>query len=263
MEIERLRKKAAEREAKLQEEKRKAAAEVAAAAGGAATAAAAAAAAAEQEAAPDLRDKLSRTLKVSWHRKVRRVGAARVHLLCAGLLKVCTPISHVWWLLGKGWPEGSDPRSAISPLPCATVLPGPHCIPHGQRRRCALLGDTAYILPPIPLLPPRLQGGEYSVESLRAAFSAHGLVEDVVLREGKKKKGSALVVMASQEGAAAAANSACGDLANPLLVFPFPKVRAWSCLPSAAALTGRPPPAGSFIALPAVSVHIMACCACL
>lgn len=86
--------------------------------------------------------------------------------------------------------------------------------------------------PPLPAPththPPthRWQDGEYTVAQLRAAFAAHGVVEDVVLREGKKRKGSALVVMASREGAASAAASACGDLANPLLVVPFPKVRA-------------------------------------
>jgi hypothetical protein len=75
-----------------------------------------------------------------------------------------------------------------------------------------------------------LQGGEYFAAQLRAVFAAHGLVEDVVIREGKKKKGSALVVMATQEGAASAASSVCGDLANPLLVVPFPKVH-YSCVP--------------------------------
>ncbi len=76
---------------------------------------------------------------------------------------------------------------------------------------------------------PLLQDGEYSVAQLRAAFAGHGVVEDVVLREGKKRKGSALVVMAAQEGAAAAAAAACGDLANPLLVVPLSKVRVRCC----------------------------------
>ncbi len=66
VEIERLRKQAAEREAKLYAEQRKVAGEAAAAA----AAAAGTAAAATQDVAPDLRDKLSRTLKVSWNRKV-------------------------------------------------------------------------------------------------------------------------------------------------------------------------------------------------
>ncbi|GAB4821260.1 hypothetical protein N2152v2_008306 [Parachlorella kessleri] len=134
-EIERLRRQAAEREAKQYAEQRKAAAEVAAAA--AATAASSVpSGAAGQEVPQDLREKLSRTLKVSWNRKE----------------------------------------------------------------------------------------GEYSVAQLRAAFAGHGVVEDVVLRDSKKKKkGTALVVMATQEAAASAAASACGDLANPLLVKPFDK----------------------------------------
>lgn len=69
-----------------------------------------------------------------------------------------------------------------------------------------------------------LQAGDYNVSQLRAAFAGHGVVEDVVLREGKKK-GSALVVMATQEAAAAAAGAVCGDMDNPLLVIPFPKVK--------------------------------------
>lgn len=65
--------------------------------------------------------------------------------------------------------------------------------------------------------------------ALRGAFALHGSVEDVVLREGKKRKGSALVVMATSEGAAAAAGAVCGDMANPLLVVPFPKASwGWS-----------------------------------
>ena len=70
------------------------------------------------------------------------------------------------------------------------------------------------------------QEGDYTVAQLRAAFAGHGLVEDAVLRDSKKKKKcTALVVMATQEGAASAASSACGDLANPVLVKPFDKVR--------------------------------------
>ena len=81
---------------------------------------------------------------------------------------------------------------------------------------------NAHSPPPAPL--SSAQDGEYSGPDLRAAFAAHGSVEDVVVREGKKKKGSALVVMATPEAAAAAACAACGSLANPLLVVPFAKV---------------------------------------
>lgn len=65
------------------------------------------------------------------------------------------------------------------------------------------------------------RSGDYSPAGLRAALSRHGLVEDLVLREGKKKKGSALVVMATASGAAAAAGSVCGELTHPLLVVPL------------------------------------------
>ncbi len=92
------------------------------------------------------------------------------------------------------------------------------------------------MLPGFPPPAAAPQDGEYSVVQLRGAFAGHGVVEDVVLREGKKKKGSALVVMASQEGADSAAAAACGDLANPLLVVPFPKVRL--PLPRLAGLAG-------------------------
>lgn len=47
--------------------------------------------------------------------------------------------------------------------------------------------------------------GEYTSEQLRDAFSSHGSVEDVLMRERKKKrKGSALVVLATRCGRAAA-----------------------------------------------------------
>lgn len=65
--------------------------------------------------------------------------------------------------------------------------------------------------------------GEYGAAQLRQIFAAHGPVEDVVLREGKKRKGSALVVMRDVAGAAAAASSANGAMSNPLLVVPFAK----------------------------------------
>ena len=41
-----------------------------------------------------------------------------------------------------------------------------------------------------------LASGTYSAEQLRAAFAEFGVVDDVLIREGKKKKGVALVVMA-------------------------------------------------------------------
>ena len=58
----------------------------------------------------------------------------------------------------------------------------------------------------------------YPVAKLRELFSRRGdVVEDVVIREGKKKKGSALVVFADAEAAARAAAAANGDPANPLV----------------------------------------------
>ena len=81
-EIERLRRQAAEREAKQYAEQRKAATEVAAAA-----AASAASAATSQEVPQDLREKLSRTLKVSWNRKVGwRLGSEREETRVVGTL---------------------------------------------------------------------------------------------------------------------------------------------------------------------------------
>ncbi len=77
--------------------------------------------------------------------------------------------------------------------------------------------------PVVPHPPAPWQDGEYSAVQLRQVFSAHGPVEDVVLREGKKRKGSALVVMADAAGAARAADAVNGALANPLLVVPFNK----------------------------------------
>ena len=74
-----------------------------------------------------------------------------------------------------------------------------------------------------PLRSASQQDGEYGAAQLRAIFTAHGPVEDVVLREGKKRKGSALVVMADAAGAAAAAAAVNGPLSNPLLVVPFLK----------------------------------------
>ena len=44
-----------------------------------------------------------------------------------------------------------------------------------------------------------------------------GVVQDVVIRDGKKAKGSALVVFAEQGQAAKAATAQCGDPINPLL----------------------------------------------
>jgi DnaJ family protein C protein 17 len=58
----------------------------------------------------------------------------------------------------------------------------------------------------------------YPVAKLRELFSRQGdVVEDVVIREGKKKKGSALVVFADVAAAARAAAAANGDTANPLV----------------------------------------------
>ncbi|KAK9842308.1 hypothetical protein WJX81_005780 [Elliptochloris bilobata] len=67
--------------------------------------------------------------------------------------------------------------------------------------------------------------GGYTADQLRAAFAAHGVVADVVLRESKRRsKGGALVVMASLAATAAAAARANGRPGAPLLVVPFFKV---------------------------------------
>ncbi|KAL6759589.1 DnaJ-domain-containing protein [Haematococcus lacustris] len=75
---------------------------------------------------------------------------------------------------------------------------------------------------------------QYTADELRRIFSAHGSVQDVVVRESRRKsskssnpgrvKASALVVLASPEEVARAASSLCGDLADPLLVLPLAKV---------------------------------------
>jgi DnaJ family protein C protein 17 len=56
------------------------------------------------------------------------------------------------------------------------------------------------------------------VAKLRELFSRQGdVVEDVVIREGKKKKGSALVVFADVAAAKRAAANVNGDKENPLV----------------------------------------------
>ena len=58
----------------------------------------------------------------------------------------------------------------------------------------------------------------YPVAKLRELFSRQGdVVEDVVIREGKKKKGSALVVFAEVAAAKRAAANVNGDKENPLV----------------------------------------------
>ena len=58
----------------------------------------------------------------------------------------------------------------------------------------------------------------YPVAKLRDVFSRQGdVVEDVVIREGKKKKGSALVVFAEVAAAKRAAATVNGDRENPLV----------------------------------------------
>ena len=58
----------------------------------------------------------------------------------------------------------------------------------------------------------------YPVAKLRELFSRRGdVVEDVVIREGKKKKGSALVVFAEVAAAKRAAANVNGDRENPLV----------------------------------------------
>ena len=90
--------------------------------------------------------------------------------------------------------------------------------PHG--------GDVASALPRTLKVSWTRPGLEYDAGQLRRIFSAHGVVEDVVMREGKKRKGSALVVMATMEGVKKASESLNGEISNPLLVIPLTKVNS-------------------------------------
>ncbi|KDD73751.1 hypothetical protein H632_c1868p0, partial [Helicosporidium sp. ATCC 50920] len=60
--------------------------------------------------------------------------------------------------------------------------------------------------------------GEYSAAELRRVFEAHGAVEEVVLRPGKKHRARAAVVMASLPAARQAARAANGLPEAPLMV---------------------------------------------
>lgn len=128
-----------------------------------------------------------------------------------------------WKLLGACFPCGT-----------AACLQLPLHLHAACRPAAAQLSGMHYLcrLVPQPLQANRCspaslsQDGEYGAAQLRAIFAAHGPVEDVVLREGKKRKGSALVVMADAAGAAAAAGAVNGTLINPLLVVPFNKAAA-------------------------------------
>ena len=62
---------------------------------------------------------------------------------------------------------------------------------------------------------------EYDESMLQSILSAHGEVEDIIMRPEKKKKRSALIVMKTAKAAQAAANSVNGDPKNPLLVIPL------------------------------------------
>ena len=67
----------------------------------------------------------------------------------------------------------------------------------------------------------------YSINQLRAIFSKHGNVEDVVQHTSKKRfNGSALVLMQTLAGAQAAGDAVNGSLPNPLLVLPLAKASA-------------------------------------
>ena len=57
----------------------------------------------------------------------------------------------------------------------------------------------------------------YTVKQLRETYEQFGIVEDVIMREGKKKKGSALVVFASLDACSRAASASCGRTSNPLI----------------------------------------------
>ena len=90
----------------------------------------------------------------------------------------------------------------------------------------------------------------YPVAKLRELFSRRGdVVEDVVIRDGKKKKGSALVVFADVEAAARAAAAANGDPANPLVTLraavPTTGPSSSGGVPRAAAPAPAPAAAGS------------------
>lgn len=74
----------------------------------------------------------------------------------------------------------------------------------------------------------------YSAKALRGIFEAFGIVEDVVVREGKKKKGSALVVFENVEACERAARASCGRVSNPLVTTRAATPRAGDDAPSGA-----------------------------
>ena len=86
----------------------------------------------------------------------------------------------------------------------------------------------------------------YPVAKLRELFSRRGdVVEDVVIREGKKKKGSALVVFADVAAAARAAAAANGDPANPLVTLRAAVPKAGEESPARGAPGGASFPGGA------------------
>ena len=86
----------------------------------------------------------------------------------------------------------------------------------------------------------------YPVAKLRELFSRRGdVVEDVVIREGKKKKGSALVVFADVAAAARAAAAANGDPANPLVTLRAAVPKAGEEFPARGAAGGASFPGGA------------------
>lgn len=111
-EIERLRKQAAEREAKLQAEQRQAAASAAAAAAAAAATAPAAGTTPGGGVAPDMQEKLGRTLKVSWNRKVRGHSRRVGNCLARGLApSACLS----WWQPRQRSPVAGGAQLAMAP----------------------------------------------------------------------------------------------------------------------------------------------------
>ena len=94
--------------------------------------------------------------------------------------------------------------------------------PSGEARNAAAPPQSSSVVPEhlyrTVKVSWRKDVSHYPVAKLRELFSRRGdVVEDVVIREGKKKKGSALVVFADAEAAARAAAAANGDPANPLV----------------------------------------------
>ncbi|EIE22754.1 DnaJ-domain-containing protein [Coccomyxa subellipsoidea C-169] len=114
---------------------------------------------------------------------------------------------------GNSAPSSAGPSAVPFPVPAAAPDEGPPAMTEELVRTLKVSWDA--------------RDGGYTAEELRAVFSAHGPVSDVVMRQPKKKKkstSSAFVEMGTLEAAAAAARAANGRSDLPLLVVPFSKV---------------------------------------